>query len=216
MMGNKMSRLFMEIRILGSKLPLLSTAVLAVFIFISLISGELINLSCMIFEVLFPFFTAIAVGEWGRTRSDANYDVIAAQGKSLFCWVLTRYLAVWSICSLSALGSMAAVFFIRKEMAVGELICIYFPTALLLSSLAALTGLVHLQEHMAALVCGLVWLLSLMLRSLLRFPGLAWMYLFIRLAGVDDSTWLVNKGILCLMSLGVWVLIYRICRHVSI
>ena len=212
MMRRIRSEILMEMQIIGSNLPLLSAAVIAVFTFISLISGELINLSCVEFEVVFPFFTAIAVGEWGKTRSDANYDVIAAQSKSLFRWVLMRYLTVWGICSLSALGGMAAVFFIRREMAMGELICIYFPTAFLLSSLAVLTGLVYVREHTAALVCGLVWLVSLMLRSLLQFPGLAYFYPFIRFAGVDDGIWLVTKGVLCLMGLGLWGLIYWTCR----
>lgn len=204
--------ILMEMQIIGSNLPLLSVAILAAFTFFALISGELINLSSVGFEVVFPFFTTIAVGEWGKTRADANYDVIAAQGKSLFRWVLMRYLAAWSICGSSALCGMAAVFFIRKEMTMGELICIYFPTAFLLSSLAVLTGLVYVREHMASLVCSLVWLASLMLRSLLRFPVLAYFYLFIRFAGVDDSIWLVNKGVLCLMGVGLWGLIYWICR----
>ena len=212
MMKRIHSEILMEIQIIGSNLPLFSAAVIVAFIFISLISGELINLSSVGFEVVFPFFTAIAVGEWGKTRSDANYDVIAVQGKSLFRWILMRYLTVWGICSLSALGGMAAVFFIRREMTVGELICIYFPTAFLLSSLAVLTGLVYVREHTATLVCGLVWLMSLMLRSLLQFPGLAYFYPFIRFAGVDDGIWLVNKGVLCLISLGLWWLIYWTCR----
>lgn len=213
MMRRIYGEILMEIQIIGSNLPLFSAAVIVAFIFISLISGERINLSSVGFEVVFPFFTAIAVGEWGKTRSDANYDVIAAQGKSLFRWILMRYLTVWGICGLSALGGMAAVFFIRKEMTVGELICIYFPTALLLSSLAVLTGLVYIREHTATLVCGLVWLVSLMLRSLLRFPRLAYFYPFIRFAGVDDSIWLINKGVLCLISLGLWWLIYWTCRR---
>ena len=204
--------ILMEMQIIGSNLPLLSGAILAAFSFFALISGELINLSSVGFEVVFPFFTTIAVGEWGKTRADANYDVIAAQGKSLFRWVLMRYLAVWSICSLSALGGMAAVFFIRKEMAMGELICIYFPTTFLLSSLAALTGLVYVREHMASLVCALVWLTSLMLRSLLRFPVLSYFYLFIRFAGVDGSIWMVNKGVLCIIGVGLWGLTYWICK----
>lgn len=212
MMRRIRSEILMEMQIIGSNLPLFSGALVAVFTFISLISGELINLSCMGFEVIFPFFTAIAVGEWGKTRSDANYDVIAAQGKSLFRWILMRYLTVWGICSLSALGGMAAVFFIRREMTVGELICIYFPTAFLLSSLAVLTGLVYIRDHMATLVCGLVWLVSLMLRGLLRFPKLYYFYPFIRFAGVDESIWLTNKGVLCLIGLGLWGLIYWVCK----
>lgn len=212
MMRRICSEILMETKIIGGNLPCICVAIIAAFVFFALISGDLINLSYAGFEVIFPLFTAIAIGEWGKIRADANYDVIAAQGKSLFRWVLMRYLTVWNICSLSALGGMAAVFFIRREMTVGELICIYFPTAFLLSSLAVLTGLVHVREHTATLVCGLVWLVSLMLRSLLRFPRLAYFYLFIRFAEVDDGIWLTNKGVLCLIGLGLWGLIYWTCR----
>lgn len=207
--------ILMELQIIGSGLPLFSMALIVTLIFFSLISGELINPDNLGFEVIFPFFTAIAVGEWGKTRADTNYDVIAAQGKSLFRWVLIRYLAVSIICSLFALAGMAAISFTGSEIAMWELIYLYFPTAFLLSSLAMLTGLVYNREHMASLVCGLVWLASLMLRSLLRFPGFAYFYLFIRFAGVDNGVWLANKGIMCLVSLGIWGLIYRICQKGS-
>lgn len=200
--------ILMEIRIIGSNLPCICAAIVAALALFALISGDLINLSCVGFEVIFPFFTAIAIGEWGKIRADANYDIIASQSRSLFHWVLTRFLAIWGMCSLSAIWGMAAVFFIRREMAMAELLCIYFPTAFLLSSLAVLTGLVYNQEHIATLVCGLVWLTSLMLRSLLRFPGMACVYLFIRFAGGYDDTWLLNKGILSFIGLGLWGLIY--------
>lgn len=208
-----MGRFKMELQVMGNNLPLFSGAVIAVFIFLALTSGELINFSCVCFEVVFPFFTAIAVGEWGRTRSDVNYDVIAAQSRSLFHWVLMRCLAVWSICSLFAVGGLTAVFFIRREMTIAELFCIYFPTAFLFSSLAVLAGLLHVREHVAALVSGLVWLVFLMLSSLLRLPGMVCLYPFIRFAGVDDTIWLVNKGIQCLIGLVLWGAIYWICRN---
>lgn len=204
--------ILMEIRIIGSNLPCICAAIVAAFALFAMISGNLINLSCAGFEVIFPFFAAIAIGEWGKIRADANYDIIASQGKSLFHWVLARYLTVWGMCSLSAICGMAAVFFIRREMAMAELLCVYFPTAFLLSSLAVLTGLVYSQEHMATLVCGLVWLTFLMLRSLLRLPGMACVYLFIRFAGGYDDLWLVNKGIVSLMGLGLWGPIYWICK----
>lgn len=201
----------LELRIIGYNLPLLAAAMTIALCFFALLFGELIDLSCLGFEIIFPFFSAIAVGEWGRTRADANYDVIAAQSKSLFRWILGRYLTVWSVCGPAALLGMAAVSVIRAEMSVGELVLTCLPTALLLSSLAALTGLLCPQEHMAALVCGLVWLASLMLRGLLRFPGVACFYLFLRFAGVRDDLWMTNKAILCLMGLALWCLIYKIC-----
>lgn len=206
-------RLRMEIKLLGSSLWMLSAALSAVLFLSALCFGELIDLGCLVSEVLLPFFTAIAVGEWGRTRADANYEVISAQCGSLFGWAFLRWLAVWSTLSSFAILDMALCWFIRRESPLWELFVLYFPTAFLLSTLAALVGLLWPREHTASLVCGLVWLGSLMLCSLLRIPGVAYFYLFTRFANVPGNMWLVSKGILCIIGLYLWLLIWGICRR---
>ena len=203
----------MEIKILGSSPWILSAALSAVCLLAALCFGELIDFGCLASEVLFPFFTAIAVGEWGKTRADANYEVIAAQCGSLFAWVVKRWLAVWCLLCLFIIPNLAVCWFIRRESPLWELFILYFPTAFLLSTLAALAGLLRTEEHTASLACGLVWLGSLMLRSLLRIPGVAFFYLFTRFADVPGHIWLYSKGVLCILGLCLWLLIWKICKR---
>lgn len=180
--------------------------------FAALSRGDLLHLSSVGFEVIFPFFTAIAVGEWGKTRADDNFEIIAAQGRSLFLWVAARFLAVWAVTGLSAAGGMAAVCLIRREMPFWESVLIYFPVAFCLSSLSAFVGLLHSSEHAASCVCGVVWLAELMLRGLLRVPGVEYFYLFIRYAGDQNGIWMVNKALLIAAGVVCWGIIYRICK----
>ena len=207
-----MRRLLSELKIAGINFYLLSAALTAALVLLAAIAGNLLNLSLVGFELIYPFFAAIAVGEWGRTRSDANYDVIAAQGRSLFQWVAIRCAAVWGSVSLFALAAMAAVSTMRAEASFGELLLIHFPTSLFLSSLSAYVGLRHAQEQGAALVCGVLWLVMLLVRALIRLPGVEFFYLFIRLAGDPNGIWRINKGILTLCALALWRAIHRACR----
>lgn len=80
-----------EIKIIGMNFFIISAAFTSALIVLSAISGELLHFYPISFEVLLPFFATIAVGEWGKTRADINFDIIAAQSSSLFHWVLLRY-----------------------------------------------------------------------------------------------------------------------------
>lgn len=202
-----------EIRIAGVDLYLISAALVAALVFFAVFAGDLVNLSSLTFEVILPFFTAIAIGEWGKTKADDNYDVIAAQSSSVFPWVMSRYIAIMGTVSLFALVGAIAVSFIRNEMAVWELLLTYFPTALSLSSLSLFIGVRHAQEHVATLVCGVVWLVGLMARSVLQLPLVKYIYPFIRFTGDPDNIWLVNKAMLCVISLLLWCMIYWICKN---
>ena len=205
-------RLKSELKIAGSNLYLISAVFVVAFIFLAWFGGDLLNLSILGFEVIFPFFTAIAVGEWGKTRADENYDVIVAQSKSLFGWVITRYVAITGTVCVFAVVALTAVTLIRGEMPIWEVFFIYFPTAFFLSSISSFVGVCHSQEHIATLVCGVFWLISLMVRSLLRFPGIQYIYLFIRFAEDQNGIWIINKAILCLVSLILWGLIFLKCK----
>lgn len=201
-----------ELKIAGSSLFLISIAFAAALIFLAAAAGNLLDLSSIGFEVIFPFFAAIAIGEWGKTRADDNYDVIASQSKSLFKWVVIRCFAIWGTVSLMAVVAMVAVFLIRKEMPLGELLLTYLPTSFFLSSLSAYIGLRFSQEHTATLVCGIVWLIMLLIRSLLRIPGVEYFYLFIRFAGDINGVWLINKAILSGAGLVIWGIVYLISK----
>ena len=110
---------------------------------------------------------------------------------------------------------MAGASVMRYEMPIWELIVLYFPPTFFLSSLCALLGIICRQEHIATLVCGVIWLIILLTRSLLRFPGLEYVYLFIRFAGDQNNIWLWNKGIITLAGLFLWCTIYWKCKRVD-
>ena len=110
---------------------------------------------------------------------------------------------------------MAGASVMRYEMPIWVLIVLYFPPTFFLSSLCALLGIICRQEHIATLVCGVIWLIILLTRSLLRFPGLDYVYLFIRFAGDQNNIWLWNKGIITLAGLFLWCVIYWKCKRVD-
>lgn len=209
-------RIISEIKIIGINFFLVSAFFTITLIAFAVISGELLDFYPVSFEVIFPFFVTIAVGEWGKTRADSNFDLIAAQCKSLFHWVLLRYVIVFGLSSVFAILSMVVASAVRYELPLSELLIIYFPPAFLLSSFCTLLGIICSQEHIATLVCGIVWLITLIARSLLRFPGIEYFYLFIRYTGDRNHIWLWNKGIITAAGLFLWGIPYRTCRKIDI
>ena len=131
-----MGRVAREAQIFGINFWIVSAAVAAATIAFSRLAGELLDFYPAIFEVVYPFFAAIVVGEWGKTRSDGNFDLIAAQCESLFPWVLRRYTAAFGGASLFAVLSMTGASIARYELPLGELLAIYFPPAFFLSPCA--------------------------------------------------------------------------------
>lgn len=132
------ARIESEVKIFGINFFIVSAAFTVTMIVLSIIAGNLLDFYPVSFEVVFPFFVTIVVGEWGKTRADSNFDIIAAQSKSLFKWVLLRYIIAFAISSLFAVFSMAGASVMRYEMPIWELIVLYFPPTFFLSSLCAL------------------------------------------------------------------------------
>ena len=130
-----------EIKIIGINFFIISAAFTSALIVLSVIAGELLNFYPVSFEVMFPFFVTIAVGEWGKTRADSNFDMIAAQSNSLFHWVLLRYVITFGISSLFAIFCMMLSSAFRYELPLWELLIIYLPPAFFLGW--ALVGLVR-------------------------------------------------------------------------
>lgn len=201
-----------ELKIVGSNLYLISMILVIFLVFLAVFAGELLNVSSIGFEVIFPFYAAIAVGEWGKTKSDDNYDVIAAQSRSVLKWLTIRYIAVMGMVSMFAVIGMASVFFIRNEMTLIELLLTYFPTAFLLSSLSMSVGIHFEKEHISTMVCGVIWLAFLMMQGLLRIPIMQYMYLFIRFAGIQSNLWIINKSILFIIGIVIWCEVYWSCK----
>lgn len=204
-----------ELRIIGINFFIISAALTISLIVLSAIAGELLNFYPLSFEVIFPFFVTIAVGEWGKTRADSNFDIIAAQSKDLFRWVLLRYLITFGISSIFAVLCMLLSSAFRYELPLWELLAIYFPPTLFLSSLCALLGINYTEEHAATLVCGIVWLLVIITRSLLRISGVEYIYLFIRYADNQNPVWLWNKSIIAAAGLFLWGIIYLKCKKID-
>jgi hypothetical protein len=203
-----MSRITLELKIIGLNPILISSAITLLLVLLAVLTGDLLNLSCIGFEIIFPFYTAIAVGEWGRIRADDNYDLIAAQGRSLFEWVSLRFFVVFTTTSLYAVIGMVVVSHLRNEMPLGEMFIIYFSPAMLLSTLAALLNLFLTKEHSSTLICGIVWIITVLMRSRLLLPGMEYVYLFIRSAGDQNGIWLMNKTVLLIISGILWLGIY--------
>jgi hypothetical protein len=202
-----------ELKIFGINPVLISTGLVALYALLAFFAGDLLNLSCIGFEVVFPFFAAIAVGEWGKSRADDNFDVIAAQGKSLFSWVLSRFLAVLLTVCLFAVIGMIIVVSLRHEMPLWELIVTYLSPALFLASLTALLNLCFSAEHISTMICGVVWLVTMLTQQgLLRIPGVKYVYLFIRYTGGYNGIWLINKTVLFCISIFFWIIVYVLCR----
>lgn len=201
-------RIINEIKIIGINFFLIAAFFTIALITFAIIAGELLDFYPVCFEVIFPFFVTIVVGEWGKTRADSNFDMIAAQCKSLFHWVLLRYIIIFGLSGVFAIFSMAGASAVRYELPLSELLTIYLPPTFLLSSLCALLGTECSQEHIATLICGIVWLITLIARSLLRFPGIEYFYLFIRYTGDRNHIWLWNKGIITVAGLFIWGIIF--------
>ena len=195
-----MRRLLLELKIAGINFPLVTAALSLALVLFAALAGELLDFAPIAFEVVFPLYAAIAVGEWSRFRSDAAFEAIAAQSPALFPWMLWRFFAVFVTVSLFAFATMLAAVCVRPGLAWGEMFLLYLPTAFFWASVAGLSP----QEHLPTLVCGLLWLVALLTRSLLRLPGVEYVYPFLRFAGDQHGVCLWSKAALAGIGLLLW------------
>lgn len=207
-----MRQLLYEQKIMGINAIWIFASLIAAFTLLAYFGGELLNLSNIGFEVVFPFLIAIAVGEWGKTRSDTSFDIIVAQSNSLFRWIILRSTTVFITGSLFAFINMVIVSYIRNEMPLWEMVLLYLSPAFFLSTVCVLCGICFSEEHAATLICGILWILTILARSLLPIPGVQFVYLFIHYAGDMNGIWLINKGIITLIGLVLWIGIYVISK----
>lgn len=98
-----MRRLLLELKIAGINFPLVTAALSLALVLFAALAGELLDFAPIAFEVVFPLYAAIAVGEWARFRSDAAFEAIAAQSPARFPWMLCRFFAVFAAVILFAL-----------------------------------------------------------------------------------------------------------------
>lgn len=202
----------LEAKIMGINPFWISALLTAAFLIVCATGGDNVNWGYLGFEVLFPFYMAVAVGEWCRIRADQIFDVISAQGKSLFLWLVLRFLVLFVTVTVFAVIGMLGTVIITKTASIGELLLTFLPTAFFLSSMCIFLSVLSSIPHIPTMAVGVIWLFSIMSMSLLRFRPIQYLYLFIRFAGVDSSTWILNKLVLFVAGLILWLCVFIVCQ----
>lgn len=202
----------LETKIMGINPFWISALLTAAFLIVCATGGDNVNWGYLGFEVLFPFYMAVAVGEWCRIRADQIFDVISAQGKSLFLWIVRRFLVLFVTVTVFAVIGMFGTVIITKTASIGELLMTFLPTAFFLSSVCIFLSVLSSIPHIPTMAVGVIWLFSIMSMSLLRFRPIQYLYLFIRFAGVDSSIWILNKLVLLVAEIVLWICVFLVCQ----
>lgn len=202
----------LEAKIMGINPFWISALLTAAFLIVCVTGGDNVNWGYLGFEVLFPFYMAVAVGEWCRIRADQIFDVISAQGKSLFLWIVRRFLVLFVTVTVFAVIGMLGTVIITKTASIGELLMTFLPTAFFLSSVCIFLSVLSSIPHIPTMAVGVIWLFSIMSMSLLRFRPIQYLYLFIRFAGVDSSIWILNKLVLLVAGIVLWLCVFLVCQ----
>ena len=202
----------LETKIMGINPFWISALLTAAFLIVCATGGDNVNWGYLGFEVLFPFYMAVAVGEWCRFRADQIFDVISAQGKSLFLWIVRRFLVLFVTVTVFAVIGMFGTVIITKTASIGELLMTFLPTAFFLSSVCIFLSVLSSIPHIPTMAVGVIWLFSIMSMSLLRFRPIQYLYLFIRFAGVDSSIWILNKLVLLVAGSVLWICVFLVCQ----
>lgn len=201
-----------ESKIIGINPLWISALLVGTFLIVCATGGDNISWGHLGFEVIFPFYMAIIIGEWCKTRTDPMFDVISAQGKSLFGWIIRRFLLLFGTASIFALVGMIGVAAIKQSNSIFEMICVFLPTAFFLSSLCVFISLLSNIPHIPTMAVGVVWLFSIMAMSLLRFPLVQYLYLFARHAEISSPLWIINKIVLLSIGAVLWLCIFLFCK----
>lgn len=208
--------LSLERKIAGNNFLFIILSVLTLFTLVTARGSDLVDWGTVGFEVLMPFFVAIMVCEWVKTLSDPLIDVITVQARSLFLWVVGRFLVVFGLVGALCVACMAACDLILPHTSTGEMFIVYLGTAFFLSSLGVLVSLFTRQPHGPAAACGTVWFFCLMVRAAVlenldRCPVIGYLYPFIRFVAPESPAWTTNKAVLFLLGIGIWIGVYRLC-----
>ena len=201
-----------ETKIMGINPFWISALLTTAFLIVCATGGDNVNWGYLGFEVLFPFYMAVAVGEWCRIRADQIFDVISAQGKSLFLWMVRRFLVLFVTVTVFAVIGILGTVIITKTASIGELLMTFLPTAFFLSSACIFLSVLSSIPHIPTMAVGVIWLFSIMSMSLLRFRPIQYLYLFIRFAGVDSSIWILNKLVLLVAGIVLWICVFIVCK----
>ena len=175
-----------ESKIIGINPFWISALLTATFLIVCATGGRDVNWGYLGFEVIFPFYMAIAIGEWCKTRSDQMFDVISAQGKSLFAWIVRRFVLIFGSITVFVVVGMVGISVITQTATIGDLMLTFIPTAFFLSSVCVFLSMLSDVPHIPTMAVGVIWLFSILSISLLRFHAIQYFYLFVRFAGMDS------------------------------
>lgn len=201
-----------ESKIIGINLLWISSLLTGTFLVVCATGGDNLNWGYLGFEVIFPFYTSIVIGEWCKTRTDPMFDVICSQGQSLFSWIIRRFALLFGSAIVFSFMGMIGVSLIKQSNFIFDMICAFLPTAFALSSACVFISLLSDIPHISTMTIGVVWLFSIMAMSLLRFPLVQYFYLFARYAEISSSRWVVNKIILLSIGIVFWISTFLFCK----
>lgn len=208
-----MSGVKYEGKIIGANLHWISLLAIGAFLFMRSMGGNLIDWSTLGFEIIFPFYTAIMTGECAKTRSDPMFEVIEAQSSSLFRWILMRYLYTFVTAGVFVVTGMLINRIMNPAFAFGKFLFVDLTTAFFLSSLVVLCSVFTKSSHAAVAVCGVYWLFSLLTKSMLRFWFVPYIYPFLCFADESSPLWFLNKCILTVAGLAMWLVVRIVCKR---
>ena len=206
------SNIKFERKIIGFSLYWISILAVGTFLFLRSMGGNLINWNTLGCEVIFPFYAAIMTGECVKTRSDPMFEVFEAQSRSLFRWVFLRYLYTFAVTGIFVMTGMLINRAVDPTFTLGKFLVIYLTTAFFLSSLAVFCSMFTPSTHASAAVCGIYWLFSLLARNLLRISFVPYVYLFVCFADEGSLIWFLNKFVLTVMGMVMWLIVRLLCR----
>lgn len=201
-----------EWKITGINPVWISALLTGAFLAVCATGGDNLHWGYLGFEVIFPFYMSVVIGEWCQTRTDPMFEVISAQGKSVFVWILRKFLLLFCLVTIFAMIGIGGVVLLKRNMSALDLFLTFLPTAFFLSSISAFVSMLARVPHIPSMVSGVVWLFSIMTMSLLRFVPVRYFYLFVRYAGINGVLGLLNKLVLFLAGIALWIAIYFICR----
>lgn len=204
-----------EWKIIGINPVWISALLTGAFLIICGTGGENLHWGYLGFEMIFPYYMAVVIGEWCKIRTDPMFDVISAQGKSLFQWILRRFTLLFCLVSIFAAAGMIGVVLLKPGMSVADLFLTFLSTAFFLSSISIFVSVLANVPHIPTMITGVIWLFSIMSTSLLRFAPVQYFYLFVRFAGINGTLWMINKSLLVIIGFSLWAGTYAICQRRS-
>lgn len=189
----------LEARRIGHKLWILPVSSLLMIVVGSFAAGDLVDYSAVAFELIYPLFAAVAVGEWCPVRCDEAVDIIFAQTASLRRFVTVRFLVVYSSVILPAIPAILLVTKIRAGSTYlhSPLMCI--APSFFLSVLALTVNTFRFGNHTSSMIAGLFWLTLLVTRNFVIEQKLYSIDLFyVFNGGLIREEFLMNRTILIL------------------